>query len=127
MGMNFLFPINLIEVNEMFISLARIADNLFESLSKDIINSMITIPAADSNNPRLEMLGIDSQNFLINGGVFLFSIAIWVTLLLINFFLKKIFSCFNNTPRLTRFVNYVDRTLKWNSAFELFFTFQIEI
>ena len=56
MGLNLLFPVNLIQFNSMFIGIAM-ADFL---PSEDIISSVFDITETDAHSERLELLDMES-------------------------------------------------------------------
>ena len=69
------YPENLLEVNQLFLTIAT-----FELLPADeLAHSLFTLSPHSEEDILLSMqnLGLDSQNFLINGGTLLFMFLIW--------------------------------------------------
>lgn len=122
MGFNLVFPINLVEVNTMFLGVAT-----FDLLpSTEIINGISTVTETEAPNSRLEALGLESQNFMINGGTLFIFFAIWVcfNILQLPFALASRFTA--NNSCLNRFSSRFADKLRWNFFFDVTLTGQVE-
>ena len=78
MGFSMVYPENLLEVNQLFLTIAT-----FELLPADkLAHSLFTLSPHSEEDIQLSMenLGLDSQNFLINGGTLLLMFLIWAVL-----------------------------------------------
>lgn len=118
MGFNLVFPVNLIEVNTMFLGIAT-----FDLLpSTEIINAISTVTETGAPNSRLESLGFESENFLINGGTLFIFLLIWVcfNILQLPFALAARFTAKESC--LNRFSTRFAYKLRWNFFFDLTLT-----
>ena len=88
---------------------------------------MVSITETQAPSPRLELLGFETCNFLLNGGSLFIFFSVWFLVLAISFLLSALGRKCQNWPRLSRFANWLERQLKWNSFFNLVFASQIEL
>ena len=123
MGLNLIYPVNLIQFNTMFIGLVQI--DLLPS--DEIYDSMIEFTETEASHPRLAMLKIESQNFLLNSGTLFIFFALWTLGFILSSLLTAFLSCLKNAPRMTKCANWLDLKLKWNLFFELLFAAQVEL
>ena len=87
---------------------------------------MVSITETQAPSPRLELLGFETCNFLLNGGSLFIFFAVWFLLLALSYLLNAILrKRAANWPRITRFAKWLERKLKWNSFFDLVFASQI--
>lgn len=91
------------------------------------MHGILDITETEASSPRLELLGLESQNFLLNGGTLFIFFTLWFTALLLSYLLTALLRLKNDLSKLQRFVNWLDRQLKWNSFFNLIFTSQVEL
>ena len=123
MGLNLIYPVNLIQFNTMFIGLVQI--DLLPS--DEIYDSMIEFTETEASHPRLAMLKIESQNFLLNSGTLFIFLALWTLAFIMSSLLTASLSCITNAPRMTKCANWLDLKLKWNLFFDLLFAAQVEL
>lgn len=123
MGLNLLFPINLVQFNQMFIGICMV-----EFLPSDqIIGALFTISESDAPNERLEMLSMESENFLVNGGSMLIFFFLWFSALTLTSALTFGLSYTSKAQKLKSVIAWIDAKLKWNIIFDLIFASQIEL
>ena len=123
MGLNLIYPVNLIQFNTMFIGIVQV--DLLPS--DEIYDSMMEFTETEASHPRLAMLKIESQNFLLNSGSLFIFFTLWTLAFGLSSLLTASFLCLKNAPRMTKCANWFDLKLKWNLFFDLIFAAQIEL
>ena len=76
----------------------------------------------------LETLGLENENFLLNGATVFLTLLAWAVLAIIASILALVTRKFClPTRKATRFAQWLDKTLKWNFFFDFFLAGQIEL
>ena len=87
-----------------------------------------TFPETEPLSEGLSTVGLDSQNFLLNGGTVLLTLQAWIVLSMLVTLLQVITKwLLPPVHKFSRFVARLDNSLKWNFYFGFFFAGQIEL
>ena len=123
MGLNLIYPVNLIQLSTMFIGIVQV--DLLPS--DEIYDSMMQFTETEASHPRLAMLKMESQNFLLNSGSLFIFFTLWTLAFGLSSLLTAAILCLKNAPRMTKCANWLDLKLKWNLFFDLIFAAQVEL
>ena len=119
-----LLPMNVIEVSRVLLSLA-----FFDILpSEDITRAMFDVRETDATYERLEKLGLESDNFLLNVGSSLIFLHLQFAIIFLGLLLFMCSKCCKScTGCLTKVKGKIWRVLIWNGVLDLLFSVQIEL
>ena len=118
MGFDLIIPQNLLEINLTVMSITS-----FDLLpAPEIYSSVYEFTDTEADSDGLANLGLDSLNFLLNGGTLFLTLQAWAVIALIatlmTVFAKRFCSPKSRSYRLSF---WLDRNLKWNLFYEMFF------
>ena len=82
---------------------------------------MFDLTETQAPSARLQLLGYETYNFLLNGGSLFIIFTFWFLILAVSLLLSALAKKSDKLLRLTRFANWLERKLKWNSFFNLVF------
>lgn len=125
MGFKLNIPKNLLEINMTVLSITS-----FDLLpAEDIYSSVYTFTETEPASAGLKYLGLESLNFLLNGGTLFLILQAWAVLAIVATMLKFLAKKFSCSPqgRAYRFSFWLEKKLKWNMFYEMFFASQIEL
>ena len=97
--------------------------------SQDIYNRWsYDFTETDAAHDGVKNLGLESHNFMLNGGTVFLTLQAWAVFAAFSTLLALIsyYAC-EKKSRTRRCSLWIDRKLKWNLFFQLFYASQIEI
>ena len=123
MGLNLIYPANLIQFNSMFIGIVMVEVLPIE----DIVGYTFDVTETGASNPRMALISLESENFMLNGGTLFLFFIFWFICLLFSYLFKVIALFKKDSPKFKSFSEWIERKLKWNLFFDLFFASQVEL
>ena len=124
MGFDLIIPTNLLEINTTVMQITS-----FDLLpSPEIYSSIYEFSDTEAAHEGLANLGLESLNFLLNGGTLFLTLQAWAILATVSTLLTLVAKR-HCAPkgRSYRFSFWLDKKLKWNLFYEMFLASQIEL
>ena len=122
MGFHLSFPLNLRELNTIFLGMAT-----FDLLpTQEIIDAITTYSETEAPSDGLKALGFESQNFLLNGGTLFIILGSQLCVLALA---KLVMLCqkIRQSRRLHTCASWLERQVVWSPFLDLLMTAQVEL